>query len=245
MTVRQQLHLQRRRQRKTANKINIAFTQNLRRLGRWATENQSFDFPNYLLIENRERLKSTFLKERLAIARIMRDAMIKKGSKIKKQDDEIRQNINGKINEYNLEKASSVSKKVHATYMKKIYTYIAFVKERPNFVFTDVPKLFKSLAGTGLKGRANLVARNETHDAMTHANYTSAQELDAGLSLDLKKVWISTEDQRTRQDHYEAGGQTVPINEAFDIGGFPMDRPHDPFAPAEQVVNCRCVLSYI
>jgi hypothetical protein len=55
------------------------------------------------------------------------------------------------------------------------------------------------------------------------------------------KRWLATEDQRTRPDHREADGQTVPFGGMFVVGGYLMSHPHDPTAPAKEVVNCRCV----
>lgn len=55
--------------------------------------------------------------------------------------------------------------------------------------------------------------------------------------------WVTMDDDRVRETHREADGQTVPIGEPFDIGGYPMLFPGDSqHAPLDEVMNCRCVL---
>lgn len=58
------------------------------------------------------------------------------------------------------------------------------------------------------------------------------------------KTWRARHDDKTRLDHRDADGQTVPIGSAFTIGGWFMRYPHDPLGPAEEVINCRCKLTF-
>jgi uncharacterized membrane protein len=60
------------------------------------------------------------------------------------------------------------------------------------------------------------------------------------------KQWLATVDGRTRPSHAAVSGQTVPTGEAqsFDVGGYRLLYPGDPAGPAEEVINCRCVLLY-
>jgi uncharacterized protein with gpF-like domain len=44
-----------------------------------------------------------------------------------------------------------------------------------------------------------------------------------------------------RPKHQAADGQVREMGDPFDIGGVPMNFPGDPEAPAEEVINCRCV----
>jgi hypothetical protein len=56
--------------------------------------------------------------------------------------------------------------------------------------------------------------------------------------------WLATEDARTRPDHVEADGQAQPWGTPFRLGPgglVLMMHPHALGAPANQVVNCRCV----
>lgn len=57
----------------------------------------------------------------------------------------------------------------------------------------------------------------------------------------LKKVWISTNDDRTRHSHVAANKQVVDYDEKFTVGGEKIDWPVvDPNASAGNVINCRC-----
>jgi uncharacterized protein with gpF-like domain len=58
----------------------------------------------------------------------------------------------------------------------------------------------------------------------------------------LYKRWLATEDARTRPEHADADGQTVPAHAPFSVGGSAMSYPGDPNAPADLVVNCRCTV---
>lgn len=56
------------------------------------------------------------------------------------------------------------------------------------------------------------------------------------------KRWVTRRDSRVREAHADVDGQTVPVNEHFIVGGFPMMHPGDRSAPVELVINCRCVM---
>lgn len=53
-----------------------------------------------------------------------------------------------------------------------------------------------------------------------------------------RKTWRAILDERTRDTHWVADGQTVPIDGEFTVGGVPMAFPGDPRAPAREVINC-------
>ena len=84
--------------------------------------------------------------------------------------------------------------------------------------------------------RSHVIARTETHMAASWANQTAAEE----SGIELVKEWCSSADGRTREDHYEADRQTVPLDMPFEVGGWPLLYPGDPNGPAAQVVSCRC-----
>lgn len=64
----------------------------------------------------------------------------------------------------------------------------------------------------------------------------------ARLSKDglvIKKVWLATADNRTRDSHREINGQEREIGENFSNG---LECPGDPHGAPEEVWNCRCTL---
>lgn len=55
-----------------------------------------------------------------------------------------------------------------------------------------------------------------------------------------QKIWQTRRDNLVRDAHREMQGRRVDLNVPFNVAGFPMMYPHDPSAPPELVVNCRC-----
>lgn len=95
------------------------------------------------------------------------------------------------------------------------------------------------------KSRSIRIVRTETHNALMFANLASTQILDRDLNLGLVKEWVAVEDERTREDHQIADGQTVPLDGLFTVGPDRMERPGDPSASAGNVINCRCSLIFV
>lgn len=84
--------------------------------------------------------------------------------------------------------------------------------------------------------------------AMTSAQNAGRMEMlheaeDKGVKV--KKKWIATLDDRTRDAHADLDGEVVEVDEAFhnDLGDimYPGDQTADP----GNVYNCRCTLGYV
>lgn len=88
--------------------------------------------------------------------------------------------------------------------------------------------------------RATLIARTEFIGAQNGASLAAVRIADVATS----KTWLATNDARTRIDHADASGQTVPLQDAFSVGGVEMMFPGDQSAPADEVCNCRCTITY-
>ncbi len=89
--------------------------------------------------------------------------------------------------------------------------------------------------------RGALIGRTETHSA---ANY-GANEAAKETGLNLRKEWVSAEDERTRPAHAAADGQIVGMKETFDVGGEGLMYPGDPAGSAANTINCRCSVAHI
>jgi hypothetical protein len=86
--------------------------------------------------------------------------------------------------------------------------------------------------------RALMIARTESTTAANKGIQLGAESTDYVV----EKFWIATIDKRTRFDHRIAASQEpIPVNVPFIVGGEEMMFPGDPSAPADQVINCRCV----
>ena len=65
------------------------------------------------------------------------------------------------------------------------------------------------------------------------------------LGIKVKKKWMATLDDRTRDAHADLDGQVREIDEPFDSELGPIDYPGDPTAEPGNVYNCRCTLVYV
>lgn len=95
--------------------------------------------------------------------------------------------------------------------------------------------------------RSETIARTEVARAIHAGTYVGADK----SPFEKQKTWISAQDNRTRRnpklkpqgaDHVRLNGQTVDFVQTFidPSNGVQMLHPHDPSAPASEVINCRC-----
>ena len=118
---------------------------------------------------------------------------------------------------------------------------IAFESELP------ADKVIRSiLSARGISAwRSATIARTETSAAASHASYGTAKSIEADTGVRRKKAWNPVEDDRTRESHIAMGSYpAIGLDEYFIVGGESMLRPNDQGASAENVINCRCVLTY-
>ncbi len=85
--------------------------------------------------------------------------------------------------------------------------------------------------------RAQRIARTESTGAYNAAGLAAlADEGEA------EKVWIATEDARTRPSHAAADRQVQPLTAPFEVGTSALLIPGDPTGPPHETVNCRCTM---
>lgn len=92
----------------------------------------------------------------------------------------------------------------------------------------------------GLK-RGKVIARTEIIRASNLGSISGARS----TNLELRKEWIATRDDRTRETHSALDGQIVDLDKPFNVGGFLADFPSDAVLPAGESINCRCTQAYI
>ena len=92
-----------------------------------------------------------------------------------------------------------------------------------------------------LTDQAMRIARTEVVGAINDGEYYAAMR-GVGAGVVKVKAWISQRDQRVRHSHVECDARGwIDAEAAFPNG---LQYPHQPGAPADEVVNCRCVLRY-
>lgn len=87
--------------------------------------------------------------------------------------------------------------------------------------------------------------RTFSRTAMTGAQNAGrqAQMEDAeDQGIKVKKRWLATLDNRTRDTHAELDGQEVPVDQPFEVDGMEIMFPGDPNADPSLVYNCRCTM---
>ena len=88
--------------------------------------------------------------------------------------------------------------------------------------------------------RAEMIARTEVNGSVNAASVAGAKQSGVVES----KVWLATLDDRTRPSHADADGQSVGLDEPFDVGGEQLEYPGDENADPAETINCRCTTTY-
>jgi hypothetical protein len=109
----------------------------------------------------------------------------------------------------------------------------------------DIDKAITQMQNRALKYRADVIARTESIDALRagqHNAIMQAVELGEVDARDAMKTWDSSLDDRTREDHAAADGQTVPVDQPFIVAGEALMYPGDTSmgASAGNTIQCRC-----
>lgn len=93
--------------------------------------------------------------------------------------------------------------------------------------------------------RADMIAATEMHSAANAGNMAGAEEAAQSAGVDTYyKIWHATIDDRTRDSHLDADGQTVNKDDSFNVGDDELDFPGDPDGSPEEIINCRCTMSF-
>ena len=91
------------------------------------------------------------------------------------------------------------------------------------------------------RNRANLIALNEANWVCNNEEFYEAKRQGK-----TKKTWHTALDEKVRLTHIAMEGVTIPIEEPFHVGAYLMMMPLDESlgAGAEEIINCRCSVSY-
>lgn len=88
--------------------------------------------------------------------------------------------------------------------------------------------------------RAVVIAVNEANTILNYEELMKAIE-----EGNTHKTWVAEIDRKTRKDHLEMNGTTIPIRDFFIFPDCEMLMPHDELnGTAAQIVNCRCSTKY-
>lgn len=124
-------------------------------------------------------------------------------------------------------------------------TIAAAAKAQKALTEEQIGKMIGRYSDSLLLLRGETIARTETLASLHESQDEAMQQLVSTGKVQanqIRRVWNATKDKRTRPDHAAAHGQSVGLNELFDIGGKPMRYPGDPAGGPENVINCRCAV---
>lgn len=221
----------------------------LRREFNQAINEAAASFPNWKpsMERHRKRLQPLLEKmaARAAAAGVVhaRDAVAKglgiPESKRAPTEDELTRRIRAWAKRHAAEKVVSIT----ATTRRRINRVVTegLAKDKSP---AEIARTIRQHVGGMSPSRSQTIARTETAASMMVGQNDAAEQMSEELGLALFKTWTATEDERTRDTHREADGQTVKADDTFMVGGAQLRFPSDPNGPPEEVINCRCVPIY-
>jgi SPP1 gp7 family putative phage head morphogenesis protein len=145
------------------------------------------------------------------------------------------------IDKNGLDKAKEINNTTNEVLKTQLREILSDSIDEGDSVKETVSKLLNACDGVydNMSGyRANMIARTETASTVNAGSYATYKT--EGIE---KKEWIAVQDDRTRDDHSDADGQIVGVDEAFDVGGEELDYPGDPSGDAGNIINCRCTIA--
>lgn len=86
--------------------------------------------------------------------------------------------------------------------------------------------------------RAMTIARTEGGRVSAIKRQKSQYDITA-KGVEIEKQWSAALDMKTRSDHAQLDGTTIPIKEYFKVSGYKALQPHM-FGEASEDCNCRC-----
>lgn len=106
----------------------------------------------------------------------------------------------------------------------------------------EAVKSVQAILGEATTRRATTIVHTELARAHSAAGFDRMREW-AGELPGLKKKWLASGKRQPRLHHHVIHGQVQPVGEPFLLAGgsIRMMHPHDPKAPASEVINCGCL----
>ena len=109
----------------------------------------------------------------------------------------------------------------------------------------DIGSRLTSELATSNAKKMDMFARTAVTGAQNAGRVERLKETEQ-MGIKVKKKWLATLDNRTRDAHAELDGQEKDIDEDFVVDGKHIAFPGDPACPwPELVYNCRCTLIYV
>ena len=134
-------------------------------------------------------------------------------------------------------RANKVAGVTHSTYGQIQDVMAQGVKDGSTHY--EIEQQIESFLDEKWKAHGETISRTEVNSAMNTAMLEDAK----AIAPELNKVWACGF-FKSRQDHIDADGQSVPQSEPFIVGGEEMIGPGDDSASADQLINCACTIFF-
>jgi len=99
---------------------------------------------------------------------------------------------------------------------------------------SDISARIRKIEGFNTKVRSDRIARTEMVSAQNEGHILAYEQAEVQ-----GKQWLTSGDERVRDDHVSADGQVRRVREDFDVGGEKLPAPGQGGSPGN-VINCRC-----
>lgn len=96
------------------------------------------------------------------------------------------------------------------------------------------------------KTRATMIARTELARAVNGGSLAATQLVSAVTGDNYEKTWLTAPGAMypRHEDYPDLDGQTVGLEEAFQVGEDELQYPGDPAGDPGETINCRCSMNY-
>jgi len=102
----------------------------------------------------------------------------------------------------------------------------------------------KRVQNAMLESRSKVIARTEATAAINLGTALAIEQTEEITGERIPRTWITAADERVRGSHSAMNGQTRFVGNPFITGnGVPMMYPGDINAPADERINCRCMIT--
>jgi hypothetical protein len=132
-------------------------------------------------------------------------------------------------------------KEINQTTRKKLRDILAAATREGETVKQAAKRIDRLYLDEIIPNRSFVIARTEIGAAANYAGLAAARD----TSLRMRKEWNTNVDGRERDTHRAVDGQVVNLDDDFQVGGEALGFPGDPRGSAENVIQCRCFLTYV
>jgi hypothetical protein len=204
-----------------------------------------------LPVDYKERLAAVLENVWSEAARLSGKTMFKDRPKADEEELLYDRIIRGFVEEFGSRKVTQISDATRAQLMRMVRSGVS-----EGQTLQEIAKAMREAIPEISRLRSHVIARTETHGA---SNY-SVDRVARTSRVPLVKVWVATEDSRTRDfgegdgevdshNHRAMDGVKVGANEPFMVPTKygtkePLMYPGDPGGTAGNVIMCRCVVKY-